>query len=108
MKQSGLAVVLITAANREEADNIASALLENRKAACVNIVDRVASSYWWQGKIDSADEVLIMVKTRASAVSQVIELVKRNHSYTVPEIIALPILDGNQDYLDWISDEVEE
>jgi periplasmic divalent cation tolerance protein len=107
-KRPELAVICITVACREEADRISSILLESRNAACVSVVDKVASSYWWQGKIDSSDEILLIVKTKASVVSRVIELVKKNHSYTVPEIIALPILSGNQDYLDWIRNEVTE
>jgi periplasmic divalent cation tolerance protein len=108
MKQFELTVVLITASSREEADNIASVLLAKKKAACVNMVDSVLSRYWWQGKIDSADEILLIVKTKLSAVPEIIELVKRNHSYSVPEIIALPILSGNPDYIDWIKNEVSE
>jgi periplasmic divalent cation tolerance protein len=108
MKQSGLAVVFVTASNREEADKITSVLLEQRKAACVNILPQVDSRFWWQGKIDTANEVLLIIKTKIQAIPEVIALVKKNHSYTVPEIIALPILMGNPDYLDWINDEVHE
>jgi periplasmic divalent cation tolerance protein len=108
MKQSGLAVVFVTASNREEADKITSVLLEQRKAACVNILPQVDSRFCWQGKIDTANEVLLIIKTKIQAIPEVIALVKKNHSYTVPEIIALPILMGNPDYLDWINDEVHE
>jgi periplasmic divalent cation tolerance protein len=68
----------------------------------------VDSSFWWQGKLDSAQESLLIIKTGASLISEIIELVKSVHSYEVPEIIALPIIGGNEDYLKWIDDEVEE
>lgn len=106
MKQSGLVLVLVTASNQKEADNIASALLEKRKAACVNTLPHVASRFWWQGKIDSADEILLFIKTKASVIPEVIDIIKKNHSYKVPEIITFPIMAGNPDYLEWIDHEV--
>jgi periplasmic divalent cation tolerance protein len=99
-------VILVTASSLEEARKITAVLLDKRKAACVNILPQVHSSFWWQGKIDKAEESLLVIKTTASATQAVIELVKANHSYTVPEIIALPIVGGNPDYLDWINREV--
>lgn len=108
MRRTAISVVFITASSQIEADKIASVLLEAKKAACVNVVPSVHSRYWWQGKIESADEVLLIIKTKSSALPDVIELVKKNHSYTVPEIIALPIIGGNEDYLKWIDESVEE
>ena len=67
----------------------------------------VSSLFWWQGKLDSAAESLLIVKTRASVLSQVVNLVKQHHSYDVPEVIALPIIGGNQDYLEWMDREVK-
>lgn len=101
-------VVFITASSDEEARKIAKLLLDQRKAACVNIVSGVDSSFWWQGKIDSARESLLIIKTRASTFPKVIELVKTIHNYEVPEIIAMPVIGGNDDYLKWIDDEVQE
>ena len=101
-------VLFITAANIEEAQRIASALLNERKAACVNIVPRINSLFWWQGKLDSAQESLLIVKTKASVLNEIVNLVKELHSYDVPEIIALPIIGGNQDYLEWIGKEVKQ
>ncbi len=101
-------VVLITTATEEEAHNIAELLLNQRMAACVNIVPRVDSLFWWQGKLDSTQESLLIVKTRASLLPKIVEMVKRSHSYEIPEIIALPIIDGNEDYLKWIDGEVRE
>ena len=108
MQQSNAVMVMVTVSGRGEADKIVSVLLESHKAACVNIIPGVLSRFWWQGKIDSAEEVLLLIKTRSSAVPQIIELVKKNHSYTVPEIIALPIINGSDDYLSWIDAEVRE
>jgi periplasmic divalent cation tolerance protein len=108
MEWTGPVVVLVTVSNLAEAEKISSMLLEKRKAACVNIIPKVMSRHWWQGKIDSSDEVLLMIKTRASLVSEIIEMVKKNHSYTVPEIIALPVIAGSDEYLSWIDAEVRE
>lgn len=108
MKGTGFVVILVTASGRDEADKIITALLENRKAACVNIISPVVSRYWWQGKIDSADEVMLIIKTRETAVGDVIKTVQENHSYSIPEIIVLPIVGGSEGYLGWIAGEVPE
>ena len=96
--------VLITTATREEAQRIADIIVGARKAACVNIVPQVHSKFWWQGEIESATEALLIVKTRAPLLEELIALVKANHSYEVPEIIALPIAGGNREYLQWIDE----
>ena len=95
-------MVMITAGSEEEARKIAELLVKEKKAACVNIVPQVDSLFRWKGKIDSARESLLLVKTRASVVSEIISLVKQAHSYDVPEIIALPIIAGSEKYLDWL------
>ncbi len=97
-------VVLITCPSKDEGLKIAKALLENKLAACINVIDSLDSYFWWKGKIDYAKEVLLIVKTRLDLFNKVVELVKKLHSYTVPEIIALPILAGNKDYLRWIDE----
>lgn len=106
METSSYIVLLITTATAEEAQRISRALVEQRKAACVNIVPGVSSLFWWQGKLDSTEESLLIVKTKASLLSEIVTLVKEIHSYDIPEIIALPIVGGNQDYLEWIQKEV--
>ncbi len=106
MKEASRVVVFITAASQEEARKIAELLLNERKAACVNIVPRVDSLFWWQGKLDSAQESLLIVKTVARLLPEIIETVKKAHSYEVPEIIALPIISGNEDYLHWMDSEI--
>ena len=106
MEENKYVVVLITS-TIEEAPSVAEALLTQRKAACVNILPAVSSLFWWQGRLDSAQENLLVVKTKASLLNEVVELVKELHSYDVPEVIALPIIGGNKDYLEWIDKEVE-
>lgn len=97
-------VVLVTASSKEEANKIARGLLEEKLAACVNIVEGLESRFWWQGKIDSAKEVLLIIKTRKTLFNKLAKKVKSLHSYTVPEIIAFPIISGSKAYLDWIND----
>jgi periplasmic divalent cation tolerance protein len=93
---------MITAANQAEAKKIAQALVAKKFAACVNILGRVQSLFWWKSKVDSAQEVLLLVKSRRENLNKIIKLVKTLHSYDVPEIIALPIIGGSKAYLDWI------
>ena len=97
-------VILVTASSQEEASKISNGILAAKLAACVNIVSGVRSFFWWQGKIDSADEVLLVIKSKKAKLKKIIAIVKSLHSYEVPEIIALPIIDGNKDYLEWIDD----
>jgi len=101
MEESNYIVLLITTGTDKEAQHIAKLLLKQKKAACVNITG-VNSLFWWEGNIDSSQERLLIVKTKASLLPEIIDLVKGAHSYTVPEIIALPIVGGNQEYLEWI------
>ena len=99
-------VVMITTPDGDTARLVGEALLEKRLAACVNILPTIQSLYWWKGAIHHDDEVLLIAKTRADLFEeQVIPAVKSAHPYTTPEIIALPILMGSVDYLDWIEQE---
>ena len=102
MKETDKIVALITTSSEEEARKIAELLVNGTKAACVNIVPAVDSVFWWEDKLDSARESLLLVKTKASLFPEIVELVKRMHSYEVPEIIALPIIAGSEDYLKWL------
>ena len=97
-------LVLITTATREEADRIARSLVEKRLAACVSIVPQVRSFFWWENKLSEEEEVLLMMKTRRSHLRQLIVKVKAIHSYSVPEIIALPIVEGSTSYLEWVDE----
>ena len=102
------AVVLVTASSEAEGLKLQKMLMEKRKAACVNMVSRLESHFWWKGKIDIAEEVLLIIKTKVSAVNEIIRLVKEAHSYVIPEIIALPVIAGNEDYLRWVDEEVKD
>ena len=96
-------IVMVTCASREEARKIAGRLLEKRLVACANILPKIESRFWWKGKLDSAAELLVMMKTVRSNFKKIEAEIKRLHSYEVPEIIAVPIVLGSRDYLDWIS-----
>jgi len=97
-------VVFITASDEDEAAKIATALVEARLAGCVNIIKDIRSIYSWQGKIEDEKEVLIVIKTQKILFYPLMERVKELHSYKVPEIIALPIIEGSEDYLKWLKD----
>ncbi len=97
-------VIFVTAPSKKEAECIAEGILKAKLAACVNIVDNVVSVFWWEGKVDKASELLLVVKTRKPLIKKIIKRVKSLHGYTVPEIIALPIIAGFKGYLDWIDD----
>lgn len=94
--------IFITASSKKEARRIAEGLIKKKLAACVNIIDRVESLFWWKGKVDKAGELLLVVKTRKEKVPALIKAVKSLHSYELPEIIALPISTGYKPYLRWI------
>ncbi|MEI6437930.1 MAG: divalent-cation tolerance protein CutA [Candidatus Omnitrophota bacterium] len=98
----GHIVVLVTAKDQSEAEKIARALLEKKLAACCNIIGGIRSLYWWQGKIADGHEVLLLVKSRADLFEEIKGTVIACHSYTVPEIIALPVSDGSAPYLAWL------
>jgi periplasmic divalent cation tolerance protein len=100
-------VVLITTGSQEEARRIGDALISQKKAACVNIVPQINSLFWWEGKVEDDRESLLLVKTRAELFTEVVNAVKSIHSYDMPEIIALPIVKGSQDYLKWIGEETK-
>ncbi len=102
----GWILVLTTTSNHEEAEKIARKLLEEKLAACINIIDNVDSLFWWKNKIDRAKESLMIIKSRVEKLGKVIKIIRENHSYEVPEIIALPILAGSPDYLSWIDETV--
>lgn len=95
-------VVYITAPNEDEAARIAKTIVQERLAACVNIVKGIRSIYNWQGKIEDDSEVLMIVKTQRHLFELLKRRVKELHSYTVPEIIALSVIEGSEDYLNWL------
>jgi periplasmic divalent cation tolerance protein len=97
-------VVFISASNEDEAAKIAKALVEARLAGCVNIIKDIRSIYSWQGKIEDEKEVLMIAKTRQKLFSAFEKKVKELHSYTLPEIIAMPVVEGSSDYLEWLKE----
>ena len=95
-------VIFVTASNKKEAQRIAAGLIGQKLAACVNIIDKVDSLFFWEGKTQQAKESLLIIKSKKEKMPKIIKLVKSLHSYKVPEIIALPIITGLKPYLRWI------
>jgi periplasmic divalent cation tolerance protein len=102
MMETNYIILLVTTANKQEAENIAQSLLEARLIACANIISAVSSRFIWAEKIDHADEVLVLMKSRRDLFDEVYAKVKSLHSYEVPEVLALPIVAGSEAYLDWL------
>jgi periplasmic divalent cation tolerance protein len=101
-------VVLVTASGTRQARKIARTLVEERLAACANLVAPVQSVYRWKGKVAEDRECLMIIKTTRGKFEALRACVERLHSYSVPEVIALPIVDGASNYLDWITASVGE
>lgn len=99
-------LVLTTTGSKDEARKIGRALVERRLAACVNIVPPVHSIYHWEGKIEEAEEWLLLVKTTRAGFERVREAILELHSYEVPECVSISIDDGSAGYLGWISQSV--
>ena len=95
-------IVIMTAHNNEEAVKIVRILLEGRLIACANIIDPISSFYWWKGKINEEKEVLVIMKSHKDLFKKLSKKVTEIHSYKTPEIIALPIVNGSQGYMDWM------
>ena len=100
-------VILVTVGSEQEAETIATALLEERLAACVNVTSPVRSLYRWEGRIADDREWQMIIKTQARLFEALAARVRALHSYDVPEIIALPVLAGATDYVDWIQNETK-
>jgi periplasmic divalent cation tolerance protein len=98
-------VAYITAPDRAEALRIGKALLEARLAACINVLDGMRSAYWWQGRIEEADECVLIAKSAAHRREEIIAKVKELHPYSVPCVVFWPIEGGNPEYLAWIGKE---
>ena len=97
-------IIFITCANLDEAIKISNKLLDSKLVACTNTIKEVYSSFWWKGKIEKAEEILLTAKTVTKNFDEIALEVKKLHSYSVPEIIAMPITAGNPDYLKWIEE----
>ncbi len=100
-------MIYITTNSEEEAEIIGRNLVSRKLAACVNIISNMKSIYHWEGKIESADEVVLIAKTKKALINEIIENVKTLHSYECPCIVAIPIIGGNEDFIKWIRDETK-
>jgi periplasmic divalent cation tolerance protein len=100
-------IIFITAPSKKEARRIISVLINKKLIACGNILEGVDSNFIWKGKLDKARELLIILKTRRNLFKRIVSEVEKVHSYEVPEIIAMPIIDGSKEYLKWINENVK-
>jgi periplasmic divalent cation tolerance protein len=99
--------VVLVSVPRDEAREMATAIVEERLAACINIVPRIDSVYWWDDKIETDSESLMIIKTTAGRIEELIEYIEENHPYDLPEVLALPLTEGLPDYIAWIKEETE-
>jgi periplasmic divalent cation tolerance protein len=94
--------VYVTCKDRAEALEVGWAVVEARLAACANVIDGMESMYWWEGKLETAKEAILILKSQDVLLEALTAKVKEHHSYTVPCVVGLPILGGNKDYIDWV------
>ncbi|MFB9724724.1 divalent-cation tolerance protein CutA [Planobispora longispora] len=99
--------VLTTVDSLEVSESLARSITQARLAACVQIVGPIRSIYWWDGKLETAQEWQLLIKTTADMFPALEEHIKANHSYDTPEIIATPIVAGSREYLSWVSEETK-
>ena len=97
--------VFMTAEKKEKAENIASAMVEKRLAACAQLLGPIRSTYWWEEKIETSEEWLCIMKSRKDLFEKLEKAIREMHPYATPEIVALPITSGNRDYLKWLEQE---
>lgn len=101
------ALIYITTSSEEESSMIGHELVSERLVACANVVSEIKSFYWWQGNLEKDQESVLLVKSLVSKVDEIIKRVKELHGYENPCVVALPIINGSEDYLNWIKEEVE-
>jgi periplasmic divalent cation tolerance protein len=106
VEDQGIVIVMTNLPDRASASRLAALLVEQRHAACVNILVECASVYRWQGNVETATEVPLLVKTSAVAYSRVEELIRANHPYELPEIVGIPVGHGLPAYLEWVAGQV--
>ena len=97
------AIVMVTAPDLKTARTLAGAALKAKLIACANLVPKIESHYWWQGKIESGTEVLLVLKTQKSKLAALEKLIVAKHPYDTPEFLVLPLSAGNDKYLGWIT-----
>ncbi|WP_328807607.1 divalent-cation tolerance protein CutA [Nonomuraea antri] len=98
--------VHVTAGDRDEAGEICRAVVGRRLAACAQVVGPIRSTYWWEGRLEEAEEWLVLLKSTSARFDELAARVREVHSYDVPEIIAVPVVAGSADYLAWIDREI--
>lgn len=99
--------VVTTTETKEDGKKIAKALVEKRLAACTQLAGPIFSTYWWKGNVETAEEWQCLIKSKKSLYGEVEKAIKMLHPYETPEIIALPIVSGSDDYLEWLNDELK-
>lgn len=99
--------VYITTENMEEAREVGKVLIQEKLVACVNMLEQMESMFMWNGEFQNEKEVVLIAKTKASLVNELIDKVKEVHSYDCPCIVTLPLESGNQAFLDWIDEETK-
>jgi periplasmic divalent cation tolerance protein len=104
MRKRQTIIIFITASSEQEARNIAATLVEKKLVACVNIIPKIHSIYWWEGKVCQEDEVMLISKSTHALFPRIRDCIKSLHSYQVPEIISFPISDGLPEYIKWIEE----
>ena len=108
MKSSKFAIVLVTAPDSKIARQLAQAALRAKLVACANLIPKIESHYWWQGKIESSSEVLVLMKTTRKQLGALEKLIVARHPYDTPEFLVLPLKAGNTRYLKWVKDSVKQ
>jgi len=100
------ALVYITTSGEKESKKIGRTIVEERLAGCINIISTIESLYWWKGEIEEDNESILIVKTKVSSIENIIKRVKEIHSYENPAILAIPIIEGSKEYLDYLDGEI--
>ena len=99
--------VVLVSIPRDEANKLAKSLVENHLAACINVVPKIESYFWWNNKLEHDEEALLIIKTTQQRFDELRAWVVANHPYDLPEIISLPLSDGLSDYIEWVKKETE-
>lgn len=99
--------VYVTAPSRGEAQALGRQLVESRLAACANVIGGVFSTYWWEGRLEEAEEAVLILKTRVDRVESLVTRIRETHSYQCPCVVTLPIEEGNPAYLSWIDSSLD-
>ena len=100
-------VVLVNCGNQKEAEELARSLVEKKLAACVNVLPGLVSWYWWENKLTQDQEIMLVIKSSREVFPELEKEIRRLHSYAVPEVIALPIVEGSANYLNWIEESLK-